>query len=123
MVKLLTYLGLTTYIVSTYAAVYTTFHVNEGCILVDNKPLCAGNTQKIYGGRATVYARYDGNNKNAKSYPGCKVLFKWPSNGNLVYGDVYYGSDNCLYDSNGDNFNGQCCDEQPKLSQTINPYR
>ena len=115
MVKLLPLLGLVTYVTLAYA---TKIHVNKGCILIDDKPICAGATYSKGSGHVVIQARYDGNNKNKYSTPGCVKGFDWPTS----YGDVYYGSDNCLYDSDGDNIEGQCCNAKSGLDQTVNPY-
>ena len=117
MVKLLSLLCLSTLAVSTYA---TNIRVNKGCILLNNNPSCAGGTYwDISTGAATIYARFDGNDKNDKSTPGCKLNAKWPKS----YGDVYYGANNCLYDGNGGIIDGQCCNQQSGLPKQINPYR
>lgn len=122
MVKLLSLLCLSTLAVSTYA---TWVHVNKGCILVSGSPICAGtigggNQINISNGKATIYARYNGNDKNDKAYPGCKLSAKWSEN----YGDIYYGTDDCLHaSSNSGNYVISCCDAQSGLQKTINPYR
>lgn len=62
--------------------------------------ICAPNSRYIPKGqggvsgksRSEVYAKYDNAGK-----PNCKKTFEWPS----YYGDVYFGADNCLYDSKG----------------------
>jgi hypothetical protein len=67
---------------------------------------------------ATIYAQFDGDNKTGyKVVPGCKLEASWPR----AYGDVYFGADNCLYDSTGTKINGQCCTEATQDS-VVNPY-
>jgi len=113
MVKLLALLGISTLVSLVYAS--TTFHVNKGCILLDGVPICSGYTRKV-SSTVEVYARYDGNNKNDQSIPGCHTnfnLYEWK--------DIYYGADNCLYTVGGGS-TGQCCNQQSGLGYTINPY-
>ncbi|KAJ5405448.1 hypothetical protein N7465_006732 [Penicillium sp. CMV-2018d] len=51
----------------------------------------------------TIYAQFDGDDKtDYKVTPGCKVEASWPR----AYGDVYFGANNCLYDTTGTNING-----------------
>ncbi|UPX17216.1 uncharacterized protein EKO05_0007583 [Ascochyta rabiei] len=84
----------------------TNFHVNKGCIYIDNNRVCAPNSRWVQPGqggeagssKSAVEARLDTSNH-------CKVTFKWPSS----YGDIFYGADNCLYDGSGQNIGGQCC--------------
>jgi len=55
---------------------------------------------------ATIYAMFDSSNTLAENVqPGCQLDASWPSN----YGDVYFGADNCLYDSSG-KISGKCMD-------------
>ncbi|EUC39805.1 hypothetical protein COCMIDRAFT_10179 [Bipolaris oryzae ATCC 44560] len=87
-------------LICTASVSATWFHVNRGCILLNQSILCAGNdgARQIDGGSAHVEAKLDQSNH-------CQKDFSWPSS----YGDIYYGADNCLYDSKGQNINGQCC--------------
>ncbi|CAO3651287.1 unnamed protein product [Cunninghamella echinulata] len=126
MVKLITILGLTTYVASTFATMIT---VNNGCIYVESdrgggKGICANqsifsNCQSKFSAdsSATFYACFDGNNKNSKSNAKCVLHASWPSN----YGDVYFGADNCLYDSNGNKIKNQCAKSTKK--SVYNPYQ
>lgn len=67
---------------------------------------------------ATIYAQFNGDDKtDYKVTPGCKLEASWPR----AYGDVYFGANNCLYDSTGTNINGQCCTETTTDS-VLNPY-
>jgi len=52
--------------------------------------------------------------------PGCFKSLNWPSE----YGDVYWGADDCLYDSQGQQINGgQCCGGGTgNTDQIYNPY-
>ncbi|KAJ5164452.1 uncharacterized protein N7500_006282 [Penicillium coprophilum] len=108
-----------------YNAGGTNVHVNNGCINVDGETLCKSKTkstniadQATGDSVATIYAQFDGDNKTSyKVVPGCKLQATWPR----AYGDVYFGADNCLYDSTGTNINGQCCTEKTEDS-IVNPY-
>ncbi|KAJ5835885.1 hypothetical protein N7447_001911 [Penicillium robsamsonii] len=108
-----------------YNADGTDVHVNNGCINVDGETLCKSKTkstniadQATGDSVATIYAQFDGDNKTGyKVVPGCKLQASWPR----AYGDVYFGADNCLYDSTGTNINGQCCTEKTEDS-VVNPY-
>ncbi|KAJ5826170.1 hypothetical protein N7474_003308 [Penicillium riverlandense] len=67
---------------------------------------------------ATIYAKFNGDDKtDYKVVPGCKLDAVWPRN----YGDIYFGNDNCLYDSTGAKIFDQCCDESTTDSVS-NPY-
>ena len=104
-------------------------HVNKGCILVDSTKLCQSDGAAPISSGATVYGRFDGNNPKPIVTPGCKIIVNFPSS----YGDIYYGVDDCIYDSTGTcgfhganqnvladrsdvtigaNFGGQCCVQQ-----------
>ncbi|CAO3651621.1 unnamed protein product [Cunninghamella echinulata] len=117
MVKLFTLSLVSTYIISTYA---TWIHVNKGCIVINGKPQCSGGSITNWGGgSATIYARYNGNDRNDKSRPGCVLKAHWPEN----YGDIYYGANDCLYTAKGGMIDGQCCENKSNLPKTVNPYR
>ncbi|KAB8231197.1 uncharacterized protein BDW43DRAFT_313277 [Aspergillus alliaceus] len=66
----------------------------------------------------TIYAMFKGNQDGATAKPKCSLEADWPSS----YGDVYFGADNCLYDSNGQNINSQCCKMSNDLPEVANPY-
>ncbi|KAF2829284.1 hypothetical protein CC86DRAFT_403930 [Ophiobolus disseminans] len=83
---------------SALSVTATNFHVNRGCIFVDGTNVCAPNTISVNDGNAEIEAKLD-------QPQHCKVTFTWPKD----YGDVFFGADNCFYDSNGANINGQCC--------------
>ncbi|KAG6825126.1 hypothetical protein H0H92_004618 [Tricholoma furcatifolium] len=98
----------------------TNVHANDGCILVANTPICAPGSVSVDSGSATIYARFNGGD-SADQYvtAGCRLDATWPSD----YGDIYFGADNCLYDSHGQNIGGQCCDVRTGGSQLVlNPY-
>jgi hypothetical protein len=49
-------------------------------------------------GVITIYAKFDSDDLlNAKVKAGCKLEAKWPKD----YGAIYFGENNCLYDSRG----------------------
>ncbi|KGO46959.1 hypothetical protein PEX1_041720 [Penicillium expansum] len=108
-----------------YNAAGTNVHVNNGCINVDGESLCKSQTkytniadQSTGDITATIYAQFNGEDKtDYKVTPGCKLQATWPRS----YGDVYFGANNCLYDSTGTNINGQCCTEATTDS-ILNPY-
>jgi hypothetical protein len=64
--------------------------VNKGCILLNQRHICAGEKLNVAGGSANIEAMLD-----QESH--CEATFTWPEE----YGDVHYGADDCLYDSNG----------------------
>ncbi|KAJ5167600.1 uncharacterized protein N7482_003194 [Penicillium canariense] len=67
---------------------------------------------------ATIYAQFDGSDKlDYMVVPRCVLNATWPRS----YGDVYFGQNNCLYDSTGTVINGQCCTEKNTQS-VVNPY-
>lgn len=72
---------------------------------------------------ATIYAGFDGSNTAEPTVsPKCKLSASWPKS----YGDIYYGEDNCLYDSESQQIkykgNAQCCSESEGLEGVSNPY-
>lgn len=117
MVKLLSILGIATYVITIYA---TNLNVNIGCILANNKSVCSGRSVLTVYNNVTIYARYDGNDEKSEySLPRCKLDVSWDP----TYGDVYYGKDDCLHTgSNSGSVIIDCCDEQSGLQLTINPY-
>ncbi|KAK7416701.1 hypothetical protein QQX98_005027 [Neonectria punicea] len=102
------------------SGVATRVHVNNGCILVGGNPACAGSGKgspvDINNGQATIHARFSGNTNPFNENSGCILNAQWPQH----YGDIYYGNDNCLYDSKGQNINGQCCTSGQEFVR--NPY-
>ena len=67
---------------------------------------------------ATIYARFNGQDTtDVNVIPGCELNATWPSN----YGDIYFGQDNCLYDSSSKSIDGQCCTANTTTS-VANPY-
>ncbi len=76
-------------------------HVNHGCIVVDDTPICQTDgktTVNIDAGFANIYGRFDSNELSQRQVPpGCTLQASWPTN----YGDIYYGNDACLYDATG----------------------
>lgn len=65
---------------------------------------------------ATIYAGFSGDSSQYKVQAGCKLSAVWPHN----YGDIYFGADNCLYDSQGNRIFGQCCETNHDM--VTNPY-
>jgi hypothetical protein len=73
-------------------------HANEGCITVNYVPVCAPESVDAYAGRATIHARFSGSiSDKIIVNAGCQLNAKWP----VGWGDIYFGADNCLYDSSG----------------------
>ncbi|KAJ7272443.1 hypothetical protein C8J57DRAFT_972035, partial [Mycena rebaudengoi] len=68
-----------------------------GCITVQGASVCQPKVVEVSSGSATIFARFDGNNKNSVNFPGSKLEVAWPA----TYGDIIFGDDNCLYDSKG----------------------
>ncbi|XP_014551082.1 hypothetical protein COCVIDRAFT_31332 [Bipolaris victoriae FI3] len=76
----------------------TFFHVNRGCIYLNDIYICAPSSRVIGNGVSKVEARLD-------KPDHCVKTFRWPS----YYQDVYYGADNCLYDASSNRIDNQCC--------------
>ncbi|KAE8381852.1 hypothetical protein BDV26DRAFT_289058 [Aspergillus bertholletiae] len=93
----------------------TKLHVNKGYITVDD---AAVRKSINVSPPVTIYAGFDGSSNKERVKPGCSLEASWPGN----YGDIYFGADNCLYDSNGSNINGQCCKSSGDLPEVRNPY-
>ncbi|KAE8423032.1 hypothetical protein BDV36DRAFT_290842 [Aspergillus pseudocaelatus] len=94
----------------------TKLHVNKGYITVDD---AAVRSSIDVSPPVNIYARFDGSSNKEKAKPGCKLEgASWESS----YGDIYFGEDNCLYDSKGQNINGQCCKPEGNLPEVKNPY-
>ena len=72
-------------------------HVNQGCIRVDGATFCHDSGPCPIKPGAKIYAKFDGTNNSPMVTPGCVLIAQFPSN----YGDVFYGADDCLYDSTG----------------------
>ncbi|KAH8804370.1 hypothetical protein F5884DRAFT_753978 [Xylogone sp. PMI_703] len=103
------------------AAGATSLHANKGCINVNNVALCDNfSPMGLNGGQALIYAQFDGSDHSSQYVdPGCQLLASWPSN----YGDIFFGADNCLYDAQGNNIDGQCCVSGTGGSNIVlNPY-
>ena len=49
--------------------------------------------------------------------PGCELIASWPRG----YHDIYFGQDNCLYDSGNNRIDGQCCTSKT-ITSVANPY-
>jgi hypothetical protein len=65
-----------------------------------------------------IYAEFNANNTEYQNIiPGCQLFAAWPHS----YGDIYFGEDNCLYDSSGNSIDGQCCTAATTAS-VANPY-
>ncbi|KAJ5613080.1 hypothetical protein N7510_006274 [Penicillium lagena] len=114
---------------SGYNSGGTNLHVNDGCINVNDQNLCHPSStrnsfqigiadQNTANSTATIYAKFNGDDKTDYNVvPGCKLEAVWPRN----YGDIYFGADNCLYDSTGAKIFDQCCTESTTDS-VPNPY-
>ncbi|KAJ7290715.1 hypothetical protein C8J57DRAFT_1611919 [Mycena rebaudengoi] len=102
------------------AAIATRIHANEGCITVNYVPVCAPESVDAYAGRATIHARFSGSiSDKIIVNAGCQLNAKWP----VGWGDIYFGADNCLYDSSGQGIDGQCCNAGTGSSVKVtNPY-
>ncbi|KAL5335491.1 hypothetical protein BJX70DRAFT_401486 [Aspergillus crustosus] len=102
----------------------TNIHVNGGCWVINDSPRCAdGDAYNVeYQDQAdtkvTVYGKFDSSNTGDQDVkPGCKLDAHWPYN----YNDIYLGDDSCLWDSDTNNIDSQCCTEQPD-EKVPNPY-
>ncbi|KAI5460953.1 hypothetical protein BGZ63DRAFT_425415 [Mariannaea sp. PMI_226] len=115
----------------------TNVHVNSGCIMINGSPRCAsdaGSISNVYQsfynvmsntddqyGTTLILSGFDSNDKldpNVKAT--CQLQARWPSN----YGDVYFGADGCLYDSQSNKIFNQCC-STPDINNSgdvVNPY-
>jgi len=85
---------------SSIAANNFSQHVNRGCILINDEPVCQNYKQTVAvidGGMARFRARFNGNDKTSIVAPGCTLDASWPS----CYQDIFFGADNCLYDAGG----------------------
>ncbi|KAN0068212.1 hypothetical protein V8E54_013782 [Elaphomyces granulatus] len=101
----------------------TNLHVNSGCISINGIPRCEPQIYNVADqGRnnsiAMIYAEFNANNTEYQNIiPGCQLFAAWPHS----YGDIYFGEDNCLYDSSGNSIDGQCCTAATTAS-VANPY-
>ncbi|KAF7547422.1 hypothetical protein G7Z17_g7743 [Cylindrodendrum hubeiense] len=115
----------------------TNIHVNKGCILIGNSPRCAsdaGSISSVYESSYNVasdpnepystiliLSGFDASIDNQlHSKATCQLQARWPAN----YGDVYYGEDGCLYDSQNNKIFDQCC-SPPDINNSgpaTNPY-
>ncbi|KAH7013886.1 hypothetical protein EDB80DRAFT_836102, partial [Ilyonectria destructans] len=115
----------------------TNIHVNHGCILINNSPRCAsdaGSISSVYESSYNVASNPDEPYSTALILSGfdssvdnhlhalatCQLQARWPAN----YGDVYFGEDGCLYDSQSNKIFDQCC-STPDVNNNgpaTNPY-
>ncbi|KAL6405177.1 glycoside hydrolase family 18 protein [Ilyonectria robusta] len=115
----------------------TNIHVNHGCILINNSPRCAsdaGSISSVYESSYNVASNPDEPYSTALILSGfdssvdnhlhalatCQLQARWPAN----YGDVYFGEDGCLYDSESNKIFDQCC-STPDVNNNgpaTNPY-
>ncbi|KAJ7232278.1 hypothetical protein C8J57DRAFT_976256, partial [Mycena rebaudengoi] len=66
-----------------------------------------------------IAARFDGASSAERVVPGCAFHARWPAG----YADVYFGANNCLYHSGGQNIDGQCCEAGTGGALwVLNPY-
>ncbi|KAH8804368.1 hypothetical protein F5884DRAFT_406045 [Xylogone sp. PMI_703] len=111
-----------TFLISNFFALTlgTNVHVNTGCIDINTTPVCQNQYLNIGSGSATFFARFNGDERtNQVANPGCQMYASWPTN----YVDIYFGTDNCLYDAGGNQINGQCCQAGTGNGvQVLNPY-
>ncbi|KAL9563853.1 hypothetical protein ACKAV7_012025 [Fusarium commune] len=115
----------------------TNVHVNWGCILINGFPRCdsdAGSISNVYESSYNVASSpgetyntvlilsgFDSSNDNhLHAKPTCQLQARWPAN----YGDIYFGEDGCLYDSQSNKIYNQCCSppDSNNSGPTTNPY-
>ncbi|KAF9891073.1 hypothetical protein FE257_005008 [Aspergillus nanangensis] len=105
----------------------TTLRVNKGYIDVNDDVVTDSISIPKSGSdrnNATVYAQFDGSQDLPEMVvAGCELSISWPDN----YGDIFWGADDCLYDSDGKQIvdeaqQGQCCSGHPSTKQVKNPY-
>ena len=58
------------------------------------------------------------NTTDQTAIPACELLAAWPHS----YADIYFGQDNCLYDSGGQSIYDQCCTAIIGTTSVANPY-
>src|SRR4051794_37155834 len=78
----------------------TKLHATAGCIYVtptegDNGVSCAGVSDVTIFNTVTIYAQFP-NKGGRTAKPGCALTFNNPN----TFGDIYFGTGNCVYDSN-----------------------
>ena len=75
-------------------------YVNSGCIVIGEYPACDSDWSEIHvdSGSVTIYAKFSGDKVNKYENSGCVLNAVWPS----YYGDIFFGADNCLYDTTGE---------------------
>ncbi|KAM5383716.1 hypothetical protein ACJZ2D_001705 [Fusarium nematophilum] len=115
----------------------TNVHVNKGCILINGSPRCASDAGSISSHYESSYnvasspdepystvlilSGFDSSLDNhMHSKATCQLQARWPAN----YGDIYFGEDGCLYDSQSNKIFDQCC-SPPDVNNsgpTTNPY-
>ncbi|KAN0070384.1 hypothetical protein V8E54_011253 [Elaphomyces granulatus] len=115
----------------------TNVTVNSGCILINSSPRCRSNIgaisniyQSFYNvasdpsnpySTTLILSGYDSSDPYSPQQSAkCELQARWPAN----YGDVYFGADGCLYDSNSNKIFNQCC-STPDINNsgpTVNPY-
>ncbi|KAN0070372.1 hypothetical protein V8E54_011241 [Elaphomyces granulatus] len=132
----------------------TNVTVNSGCILINGSPRCRSNigaisniyqsfykiTLACFGltisskrqldvasdpsnpySTTLILSGYDSSDPYSPQQSAkCELQARWPAN----YGDVYFGADGCLYDSNSNKIFNQCC-STPDINNsgpTVNPY-
>ncbi|KAI5464192.1 hypothetical protein BGZ63DRAFT_439329 [Mariannaea sp. PMI_226] len=102
----------------------TNIHVNSGCIVVNDSSRCQGGDaynvayQNTDTSNVTIYAMLPSDTTDKTVTPGCQLNAQVPAS----YGDVFFGADGCLYDSSGNQINGQCCQASTVTTQVTNPY-
>ncbi|KAI5461913.1 hypothetical protein BGZ63DRAFT_423235 [Mariannaea sp. PMI_226] len=121
----------------------TNLHVNSGCILINGSPRCstdAGAISSIYessynvmpqnntaqnstaqNSTELILAGFDSDKKfDANATATCELQAYWPNS----YGDIYFGADGCLYDSQSNRIFNQCCvpPDANNSGEVINPY-
>ncbi|KAL4889573.1 hypothetical protein BDV59DRAFT_205096 [Aspergillus ambiguus] len=108
----------------------TNFHVNKGCIILNDQKQCGGSVnfadpEQDRKNSAMVYAAFDPSLKGSPTVtPGCMLSAVW----NSTYKDVFFGEDNCLYDAGGNPImtmgDKECCTSEnvPDGLKVENPY-
>lgn len=77
----------------THLLIHEIKHVNEGCVHINGDAICAPAAKEIDNGQATINAGY----KDGVGVATLKLDATWDKS----WGDVYYGANNCLYQSGG----------------------
>jgi hypothetical protein len=91
--------------------------------MVNSHKVCEGSSYNVASQNqpytnADILSGFDAND-NTIGYvtAGCELSANWPAN----YGDIYFGADNCLYDSSGKQIFSECC-KGPTTKKALNPY-